>query len=72
MGDMSLAPAHLAGSAHHPGGRLRGLKIVSAYVGDDDWCSAMVLKAIQRKLKPLDMVEQIADREHVKNSEQLQ
>eukprot|EP00966_Prymnesium_polylepis_P140880 3253230-Prymnesium_polylepis.1 len=63
--------SHLAGSAHHPGGRLRGLtKIVGAYVGDDDWCSAMVLKAIRRKLKPLDMVEQITDGEHVKNAEQ--
>ena len=71
-GDMRLAPAHLAGSAHHPGGRLRGLKIVGAYVGDDDWCSAMLVKALTRKLKPLDMVEQIVDGEHVKNAEQLQ
>eukprot|EP00966_Prymnesium_polylepis_P112535 2603564-Prymnesium_polylepis.1 len=31
-GDMCLAPAHLAGSAHHPDGRLRGLKIMGAYV----------------------------------------
>ena len=58
---MSLAPAHLAGSAHHPDGRLRRLKIVGAYVGDDGWCSAMLLKALTRKLKPLDMVAQIVD-----------
>eukprot|EP00966_Prymnesium_polylepis_P022450 516586-Prymnesium_polylepis.1 len=32
------------------------------------WCSAMLLKALTRKLKPLDMVEQIVDGEHVKNA----
>eukprot|EP00966_Prymnesium_polylepis_P180237 4173478-Prymnesium_polylepis.1 len=70
MGDMSLAPAHLA--------RARLTTRVGACAGSRSLVRMLavmrlvLLKAIQRKLKPLDLVEHIADGEHVKNAEQLQ
>ena len=68
---MSLAPAHIAGSTHHPDGVLKGLKVVGAFVGDDEWCANKLVDTIRRRLAPLDMIDRIVDGEHIKNTEQL-
>ena len=44
-GDMRLAPADIAGSAHHPLGPLPGIKLVGCYLGRGDWPSIQAAQA---------------------------
>ena len=70
-GDMSLAPADIAGSAHHPLGPLPGIKLVGCYLGRGDWPSMQAAQACRNRLRPLDMVDLVQDGPSIKNSETL-
>ena len=59
----------LRGTPHAPpqpekgyaGGELPGIKVLGAYLGEDEWCSAQLCKRVRQALKPLDGIVQLED-----------
>ena len=45
--------------------------VVGVFVGDDDACSALLLEAIQRRLRPLEYVASLTDTDKVHHAKQL-
>ena len=60
-GDLDALPAALKGATRHAGGRLRGLKVLGAYVGDAEWCSRELVVRVERELADLRKVTALRD-----------
>ena len=69
--DLAHAPADLAGSPRHPGGRLGGFKIVGCYFGERDWRRRQLATKVAARLSPLDAIDQMTDVGDVENSRQI-
>lgn len=62
-GDLTAVPASFKGSPKHPGGALRGLRIVGHFVGEPEWIKAMMQTMVTRKLRGLQVLEHLKDDE---------
>ena len=70
----------LRGTPHAPpqpekgyaGGELPGIKVLGAYLGEDEWCSAQLCKRVRQALKPLDGIVQLEDAPKLEIAQQAQ
>ena len=62
-GDLSALPAAcgLKGSLDHEGGRLRGIKVLGAFVGETEWCAAQLCVRVERALEQLPAICRLRD-----------
>ena len=53
-------------------GELPGIKVLGAYFGEDEWCSAQLCKRVRQALKPLDGIVQLEDAPKLEIAQQAQ
>ena len=56
----------------YAGGELPGIKVLGAYLGEDEWCSAQLCKRVRQALKPLDGIVQLEDAPKLEIAQQAQ
>ena len=64
-GDLSDAPADIPGSPNSATGVLRCVKAVGTYFREPEACQEAIAERLNKKLAPLDIVNQIQDCEGV-------
>ena len=75
-GGARRAARHAARAAQpekgYAGGELPGIKVLGAYFGEDEWCSAQLCKRVRQALKPLDGIVQLEDAPKLEIAQQAQ
>jgi hypothetical protein len=75
-GGARRAARHAARAAQpekgYAGGKLPGIKVLGAYFGEDEWCSAQLCKRVRQALKPLDGTVQLEDAPKLEIAQQAQ
>ena len=80
QGDLTVLPTELRGAAGAPpneskgyaGGRLLCIRVLGAYLGDDDACSAALVRRVEEHLRPLVKVLGLRDTKQINTSLQVQ
>ena len=65
-------PPPTKGHERAGGGRLLGIKVLGAFLGDVGWCSAQLVKRVRIALEPLDGIIQLRDAPSLDIAQQAQ